>query len=80
MEDRIYHSRTNSMSFIKEALEDFTHIVDSKYITKSEFTKFNKFFKNLITYKVKRKRTLTIMQAILIVEEFDIYLPSISHL
>ena len=44
MRNRIY-TQENIISFIKEALEDFTHIVDSKYITKSEFTKFNKFFK-----------------------------------
>ena len=36
-------------------MEDFTHIVDSKYITKSEFTKFNKFFKNLLRKSKKKK-------------------------
>ena len=54
MRNRIY-TQENIISFIKEALEDFTHIVDSKYITKSEFTKFNKFFKNLLRKSKKKK-------------------------
>ena len=54
MRNRIY-TQENIISFIKEALEDFTHIVDSKYITKSEFTKFNKFFKNLLRQTKKKK-------------------------
>mgnify|MGYP003640333859 FL=1 len=54
MRDRKY-TQENIISFIKEALEDFTHIVDSKYITKSEFTKFNKFFKNLLRKSKKKK-------------------------
>ena len=49
------YTQENIVSFIKEALEDFTHIVDSKYITKSEFTKFNKFFKNLLRQTKKKK-------------------------
>ena len=49
------YTQENIVSFIKEALEDFTHIVDSKYITKSEFTKFNKFFKNLLRQSKKKK-------------------------
>ena len=54
MRNRIY-TQENIISFIKETLEDFTHIVDSKYITKSEFTKFNKFFKNLLRQTKKKK-------------------------
>ena len=52
--DRIYNQE-QIVGFIKEALEEFTHIIDSKYITKSEFTKFNKFFKNLLR-QTKKKR------------------------
>ena len=41
--------------FIKEALVDFNFIIESKYITKSEFTKFNKFFKNLLRQSKRKK-------------------------
>ena len=54
MRNRIYNQE-QIVSFIKEALEEFTHIIDSKYITKSEFTKFNKFFKNLLRQSKKKK-------------------------
>jgi len=49
------YTQEQIISFIKEALEEFTHIIDSKYITKSEFTKFNKFFKNLLRQSKKKK-------------------------
>lgn len=49
------YTQKQIVSFIKEALEEFTHIIDSKYITKSEFTKFNKFFKNLLRQTKKKK-------------------------
>ena len=52
--DRIYNQE-QIVGFIKEALEEFTYIIDSKYITKSEFTKFNKFFKNLLRQTKKKK-------------------------
>ena len=54
MRNRIYNQE-QIVGFIKEALEEFTHIIDSKYITKSEFTKFNKFFKNLLRQSKKKK-------------------------
>jgi len=54
MRNRIYNQE-QIVGFIKEALEEFTHIIDSKYITKSEFTKFNKFFKNLLRQTKKKK-------------------------
>lgn len=54
MKNRIYNQE-QIVGFIKEALEEFTHIIDSKYITKSEFTKFNKFFKNLLRQTKKKK-------------------------
>jgi hypothetical protein len=54
MRSRIYNQE-QIVGFIKEALEEFTHIIDSKYITKSEFTKFNKFFKNLLRQTKKKK-------------------------
>ena len=54
MRDKTY-TQEQIISFIKEALEEFTHIIDSKYITKSEFTKFNKFFKNLLRQSKKKK-------------------------
>ncbi len=49
------YTQKQIISFIKEALEEFNHIIDSKYITKSEFTKFNKFFKNLLRQTKKKK-------------------------
>ena len=49
------YTQEQIISFIKGALEEFTHIIDSKYITKSEFTKFNKFFKNLLRQSKKKK-------------------------
>ena len=52
--NRIYNQE-QIVGFIKEALEEFTYIIDSKYITKSEFTKFNKFFKNLLRQTKKKK-------------------------
>ena len=54
MRNRIYNQE-QIVGFIKEALEEFTYIIDSKYITKSEFTKFNKFFKNLLRQTKKKK-------------------------
>jgi len=54
MRNRIYNQE-QIVDFIKEALEEFTHIIESKYITKSEFTKFNKFFKNLLRQTKKKK-------------------------
>lgn len=54
MSNRKY-TQEQIIGFIKEALEEFTHIIDSKYITKSEFTKFNKFFKNLLRQTKKKK-------------------------
>ena len=54
MRNRIYNQE-QIVGFIKETLEEFTHIIDSKYITKSEFTKFNKFFKNLLRQTKKKK-------------------------
>jgi len=54
MSNRTY-TQEQIISFIKEALEEFAHIINSKYITKSEFTKFNKFFKNLLRQTKKKK-------------------------
>ena len=54
MSNRKY-TQEQIVSYIKEALEEFTYIIDSKYITKSEFTKFNKFFKNLLRQTKKKK-------------------------
>ena len=54
MSNRTY-TQEQIVSFIKDALEEFAHIIDSKYITKSEFTKFNKFFKNLLRQTKKKK-------------------------
>ena len=54
MSNRKY-TQEQIVSYIKEALEEFAYIVDSKYITKSEFTKFNKFFKNLLRQTKKKK-------------------------
>ena len=49
------YTQEQIVSFIKDALEEFAHIINSKYITKSEFTKFNKFFKNLLRQTKKKK-------------------------
>tara|TARA_R100001460_G_scaffold81211_1_gene122129 strand:+ start:41 stop:1039 length:999 start_codon:yes stop_codon:yes gene_type:complete len=54
MSNRTY-TQEQIVSFIKDALEEFAHIINSKYITKSEFTKFNKFFKNLLRQTKKKK-------------------------
>ena len=54
MSNRTY-TQKQIISYIKETLEEFAHIIDSKYITKSEFTKFNKFFKNLLRQTKKKK-------------------------
>lgn len=54
MSNRTY-TQEQIISFIKDALEEFAHIINSKYITKSEFTKFNKFFKNLLRQTKKKK-------------------------
>ena len=54
MRNRIY-KQEEIKDFIKEALVDFDFIIKSKYITKSEYTKFNKFFKNLLRQTKKKK-------------------------
>ena len=54
MRNRTY-KQEEIKDFIKEALVDFDFIIKSKYITKSEYTKFNKFFKNLLRQTKKKK-------------------------
>mgnify|MGYP003663094733 FL=1 len=54
MRDKTY-KQEEILEFIKEALEEFNFIIESKYITKSEFTKFNKFFKNILRLSKKKK-------------------------
>mgnify|MGYP003115754609 FL=1 len=54
MRDKTY-KQEEILEFIREALEEFNFIIESKYITKSEFTKFNKFFKNILRLSKKKK-------------------------
>lgn len=49
------YTQTQIISFIKEALGELDFIIQSKYITKSEFKKFNKFF-NFLLRQTKLKK------------------------
>ena len=56
MRNKIY-KQEEIKDFIKEALVDFDFIIKSKYITKSEYTKFNKFFKNILRQPKRTKNS-----------------------
>lgn len=49
------YTQEQIIEFIKETLNEYKFIIDSKYITKTEYKKFNKFFKFLLRQTKSKK-------------------------